>query len=87
MEFRILYCGPGGYHGRAEELAIELRERFAAQVTVEEGGLGQFDVFLDGALVASKGGFVKRLLVHGAPPADRIWAAIERAVAGPAGDA
>jgi len=86
MEFRILYCKPCGYHGRAEELAAELRDRFGAQVTVEEGGFGQFDVFLDGRLVASKGGVFKRMLVHGAPPQAQILAAIERALADREGD-
>jgi selT/selW/selH-like putative selenoprotein len=78
MEFKILYCGPCGYHGRGEELADELRDRFAAQVTVEEGGFGQFDVFLNGKLVASKGGFFKRILIHGAPPQDQMLASRDR---------
>src|SRR4030095_9719480 len=65
MEFTILYCRPCGYHERAEQLAAERRERFEARVTVEEGGFGQFDVLLDGGLVASKGGFWKRMLTHG----------------------
>ena len=87
MEFRILYCKPCGYHGRAEELADELRSRLGAQVDVEEGGFGQFDVFLDGNLVASKGGFLKRMLIHGAPPQAEMLAAIERALADKEGDA
>ena len=87
MEFRILYCGPCGYHGRAEQLADELRDRFAARVTIEEGGFGQFDVFLNGDLVASKGGFFKRMLIHGAPPQDQMLTAIERALADREGDA
>lgn len=37
MQFRILYCRPCGYRDRAEELAIELRSRFGAEVGVEEG--------------------------------------------------
>jgi selT/selW/selH-like putative selenoprotein len=87
MEFRILYCKPCGYHGRAEELADELRNRFVAQVKVEEGGFGQFDVFLDGNLVASKGGFLKRMLIHGAPPQAEMLAAIGHALADKEGDA
>jgi selT/selW/selH-like putative selenoprotein len=86
MEFRILYCGPCGYRERAVELAAELRQRVDAQVTVEEGGFGQFDVLLDGALVASKGGFWKRMLVHGVPPQAQILEAIERALADREGD-
>ena len=87
MQFRILYCGPCGYHRRAEELADELTNRFGAAVAIEEGGFGQFDVFLDGSLVASKGGRIKRMLIHGAPPHDQLVAAIERAVADRHGDA
>lgn len=87
MDFTILYCGPCGYHGRAEELASELRTRLAARVTVKEGGFGQFDVLLNGSLVASKGGFWKRMLIHGAPPQKEILAAIDRALADRAGDA
>ncbi len=81
MNFRILYCGPCGYLAQAEELATELRERLGAAVSVEEGKLGQFDVLLDGELVASKGGFWKRTFTHGAPPQPEILAAIERALA------
>jgi selT/selW/selH-like putative selenoprotein len=87
VEFKVLYCEPCGYRGRADELAAELRQRFAAEVTVEEGKFGQFDVLLDGELVASKGGFWKRKLVHGAPPQPRLLEAIERAVAVRTGDA
>ena len=87
MEFRILYCKPCGYRGRAEELANELRSRFGATASIEEGGFGQFDVFLDGNLVASKGGFFKRMLIHGAPPQAEMLAAIERVLADEEGDA
>ena len=87
MEFRILYCKPCGYRGRAEELANELRSRFGAAASIEEGGFGQFDVFLDGNLVASKGGFFKRMLIHCAPPQTEMLAAIERALADEEGDA
>lgn len=86
MEFTIRYCSPCGYRGRANELAAELRERFGARVVVEEGGLGQFDVLLNGALVASKGGLLKRMLTHGAPPQAHILAAIERALTDRDGD-
>ena len=87
MEFQILYCVPCGYRERAEALAVELRERFGARASVEEGGFGQFDVRLDGELVASKGGLLRRCLIHGAPPEAKIMAAIERAVAARQGDA
>jgi selT/selW/selH-like putative selenoprotein len=87
MEFVVLYCEPCGYRGRADELAAELRERFGASVSVEEGKFGQFDVLLDGVLVASKGGFWMRKLKHGAPPQPEIVAAIDRALADREGDA
>jgi selT/selW/selH-like putative selenoprotein len=86
MEFHILYCKPCGYRERAEDLATELRERFDAKVTIEEGGFGQFDVLLDGETVASKGGFLKRMITHGAPPQPQILAAIQRALADREGD-
>ena len=87
MEFKVLYCRPCGYRERADELARELRERFGAAVEVEEGKFGQFDVLLDGELVASKGGFWTRKLKHGAPPQPRILEAIDRALADREGDA
>lgn len=87
MEFLILYCRPCGYRERAEELAVELRSRFGADVVVEEGKFGQFDVLLDGGLVASKGGFWKRKLIHGAPPQTKLLEAIDRALVDRAGDA
>jgi hypothetical protein len=55
-------------------------------VVVEEGGFGQFDVLLDDTLVASKGGFWKRMLIHGAPPEPQLLEAIERALADREGD-
>jgi selT/selW/selH-like putative selenoprotein len=86
VEFHIFYCQPCGYRERAEELATELRERFDAQVIIEEGGFGQFDVLLDGEIVASKGGFWKRMVTHGAPPQPQILEAIERALRDREGD-
>jgi selT/selW/selH-like putative selenoprotein len=86
VEFRILYCVPCRYRDRAEALADELRRRFGASVNVEEGGFGQFDVFLDGELVASKGGLLRRMLVHGAPPQAQLVESIERALADREGD-
>ena len=74
MQFHILYCRPCGYRDRAEELAVE------------EGKFGQFDVLLDGELVASKGGFWKRKLIHGAPPQAKILEAINQALADRQGD-
>jgi selenoprotein W-related protein len=87
MRFEILYCKPCGYLERAESLAAELRDRFGASVSVREGGFGQFDVVLDGEVVASKGKLLRRLLVHGPPSEERIRAAIEAALATREGDA
>ena len=87
MHFLILYCKPCGYREQADDLARELRERFGAEVTVEEGAFGQFDVQLDGDLVASKGGFWLRKLKHGAPPQSAVLASIDRAMAVRAGEA
>ena len=87
MEFTVLYCKPCGYRDRADELATVLRERFGASVSVDEGKFGQFDVLLGGELIASKGGFWKRKLTHGAPPQPQILAAIDRALAEREGDA
>ena len=86
MQFQILYCRPCGYRERAEELAVELRSRFGAEVGIEEGGFGQFDVLLDGELVASKGGFWMRKLIHGAPPQAKILEAISAALSDRDGD-
>jgi selT/selW/selH-like putative selenoprotein len=88
MHFRILYCKPCGYENRAADLATELRDRFGGTVAVEEGKFGQFDVEMDGEIVASKGRtFLRRMLTHGAPPQDRILAAIEQHLAAREGDA
>lgn len=86
MEFEILYCKLCGYRERAEQLAAELRRRSGARVSVTEGGFGQFDVLLDGEVVASKGGFWKRMLTHGAPPQPEILQAIDHALADREGD-
>lgn len=87
MEFEVRYCKPCGYRERAEQLAAELEERPGARVRIVEGKFGQFDVLLDGELVASKGGFWARKLKHGAPPQPEILAAIDRALADREGDA
>jgi selT/selW/selH-like putative selenoprotein len=87
LRFRIFYCGPCGYEPRARDLAAELHARFRAEVEVEEGRFGQFDVLLDGKLVASKGGFWRRVTIHGAPPQERLLASIEKHLAVRDGDA
>lgn len=87
MQFVILYCRPCGYRERAETLATELRSEHGAEVYVEHGKFVQFDVLLDGELVASKGGFWLRKLKHHPPGQPEIIAAIERALADRDGDA
>jgi len=83
MNIAILYCRPCGYRSAAESLADELRERFGVAVAVEEGKFGQFDVLLNGELVASKGrSFVRRMLTHGAPPQHEIVEALDRHLGG-----
>ena len=77
MHFEIRYCIPCRYHRRASDLAAELRHRYDATVSLEEGKFGQFDVLLDGVVGASKGRFPLRVLKHGAPQQDRIIEAIE----------
>jgi hypothetical protein len=42
--------------------------------------------FLTATLIASKGGFWKRKLIHGAPPQAKILEAINRALADREGD-
>ena len=49
--------------------------------------VAQFDVLLEGTLVASKGKFLRRVLVHGAPPQSELMASIERHLAVREGDA
>ena len=86
LRFRILFCGPCRYESRARDLAAELQVRFGAEVEIEEGRFGQFDVLLDGKLVASKGGFWRRVTVHGAPPQEQLLASIEKHLAVRDGD-
>jgi selT/selW/selH-like putative selenoprotein len=87
MNFEIRYCKPCGYRKRAEDLAAELRERFGAHVSVEEGRFGQFDVWMGEYLVASKGRtFLRRMLSHGTPSQSELIEAIERHLAVRAGD-
>jgi len=82
MQIRVVYCALCGYADRARSLADELGERFGASTEVEEGKFGQFDVFVDGALIASRGeSFLVRMLPKDAPRRDAVVAAIEAHVA------
>ena len=78
MRVRVLYCALCGYRDRATALGEELAERFGAEAEVTEGKFGQFDVFVDDTLVASRGqSFMARMLPKDAPGNDDVIAAIE----------
>ncbi|MEZ4222914.1 MAG: Rdx family protein [Polyangiaceae bacterium] len=82
MHVKILYCEVCHYLDRAHDLAAELRDTFGATTEVVEGKLGQFDVLVDGELVASRGqSFFARMLPRDAPKPDAVIAAIQRHVA------
>lgn len=88
MDFEIRYCKPCGYRERAEDLAAELRRRFDARVSIGEGKFGQFDVWMDEEIVASKGRtFLRRMLTHGAPSREDVLETIGRHLAVKTGDA
>lgn len=58
------------------------------EVEVDDRKLGQFDVIVDGTLVASRGeSFFARMMPRDAPGADVVLAAIERHQAAREGDA
>lgn len=80
VEIRIAYCPVcWGYRSHAEVLANLLRGRFGANVKVVSGTVGQFDVFVDNKVVATRG---RNLLARIKPPrlpgAAAVIAAIER---------
>jgi selT/selW/selH-like putative selenoprotein len=78
MRVRIVFCAICGYRDRAHALGDELAQRFDADVEVEEGKLGQFDVLVDGKRVASRGeSWAARMLPRDAPNASQVMAAIE----------
>ena len=80
MNVRISFCAVClGYRARAQALAEELRTRFGAEVVVVEGELGQFDVTVDGHLIASRGeSLLSRLRPVRIPNAAKVIDAIER---------
>ena len=56
VDVRIKYCTVcWGYRNRALEIAERLRTKFGAQVEVAGGKPGQFDVYVDGREVVSRG--------------------------------
>lgn len=78
VHVRIVYCAICGYRDRAHALGDELAQRFSADVEVVDGKFGQFDVLVDGALVASRGeSFAARMLPRDAPHSTEVIAAIE----------
>jgi protein-L-isoaspartate O-methyltransferase len=80
MDVRITHCTVcWGYRDRAVTLGDALRKRFGAQVEVVGGALGQFDVRVDGKLVASRGGsLLARMKPPRLPEIAQVIAAIER---------
>ena len=63
----------------ARAIAAQLRRQFGATVEVIGGTLGQFDVYVDGELVVSKGkSLLQRVRSGRLPDATQIMAVIER---------
>jgi len=54
MKVTIRYCVPCRYHPRALSLAGKIKSRLGIDAEIEKGGWAQFDVFVDGTLIASK---------------------------------
>jgi selenoprotein W-related protein len=52
---KIVFCGSCGYFPQARELSKEIEKSFpGAEVEVEDGERGVFDVYLGGRLVFSR---------------------------------
>jgi len=65
-----------------------VRRRFDAHVSIGEGKFGQFDVCMDGEIVASRGRtFLRRMLTHGAPSREDVLETIGRHLAVKTGNA
>jgi predicted Rdx family selenoprotein len=68
MQVEIRFCATCGLAGRARKLAERIRGEFGIEVAVAPGHLGQFDVFADGTVVASrKGGVLNHVMHRGWP--------------------
>jgi selT/selW/selH-like putative selenoprotein len=89
VDVRITHCTVcWGYRDRAQALAEDLRKRFGANVEVVRGGLGQFDVYVDGELITSRGkSILSRMKPRRPPSASKVIATIERHLPSKAGDA
>ena len=78
MDITILHCASRGYGPRAAGLAAEIEEALGVPVKRQPGKLGQFDVVVDGQVVASRtGGLWKRVLGGGWPDPHDVIARIE----------
>lgn len=79
MEVRIKYCTVcWGYRNRAVEIADRLRTKFGAQVEVAGGKPGQFDVYVDGREVVSRGdSAILRMKPGGLPEVAEVTGIIE----------
>lgn len=80
VDVRITHCTVcWGYRDRALDLAEALRGRFGARVEVVGGTLGQFDVHVDGELLAWRGqGLLGRMKPRRPPDAAKLITTIER---------
>ncbi|MDE3147964.1 MAG: class I SAM-dependent methyltransferase [Acidobacteriota bacterium] len=82
VDVRIKHCPLSwAYRERAFALALAkaLRERFGAKVEITAGAFGQFDVYVDGKLVVSRGqSLLVRITPSRLPNAVMVIAAVER---------
>jgi predicted Rdx family selenoprotein len=68
LEVQIRFCATCGLAGRARKLAQRIRDELGVEVGIAPGHLGQFDVFADGVVVASrKGGMLNHVMHRGWP--------------------
>jgi predicted Rdx family selenoprotein len=68
MQVEIRFCATCGLAGRARSLAQRIRAELGIEAAVAPGHLGQFDVYADGVVVASrKGGVLNHVMHRGWP--------------------
>jgi len=80
MDISIRHCTSGGYGPRAAGLAAHIQDELAIPVKLERGSPGQFDVVVDGKVVASRNGnLVRKIFGGGWPNHEAVVAAIEQA--------
>ena len=69
----------GAYRDRATRLVALIQERLGLQAAMTPGKIGQYDVLLDGEVIASRErGLLKRLLGGGWPDPEAIVDEIQR---------